>query len=522
MQEPSKPLKVAVVGSGPSGISAAKALLEQGVAVTLIDSGQDVPEKVVHASKAVAEKWSTDPTLESIQYVPDSKLHYHNGFPLKTLFGSTYPYDFNDAVTENGASLIGSAARGGFSSIWGASIFPASREDTEGWPITLGDLEPHYRSVLSWVPHAQCKDDLCDSYALYSDVQRPLKLSAQANALLRDLVSAREKLRKRGLVFGRSRLAVRDCEYCGLCLYGCPQQFIYNTAQTLEELLGHPGFEYISNARVTDLEEHEGHVDLILDRDRATRKMSFSRAFLGCGVLNTSMLVARLTGVSRFIAKDCAYFIVPFLRFSRSPQVSKERLHSLAQLFIELEGKSKSDRHTHLQLYSYNYLYEYELARKLGVLSSLLQPLARATIERLLVIQGYISSADSHRIRIDVSAESGVTTLSCVHNPATRGRIRAAVWKLLGLAGYLKGVPLVFATEVSTPGRSFHTGATLPMAANPGANESDVLGRPAGLKRVHIVDASVLPDVPAKVTLTTMANAHRIASLYPQYASLTS
>jgi choline dehydrogenase-like flavoprotein len=43
--------------------------------------------------------------------------------------------------------------------------------------------------------------------------------------------------------------------------------------------------------------------------------------------------------------------------------------------------------------------------------------------------------------------------------------------------------------------------------------ETDVFGRLPGWKRVHLVDASVFPSIPATtITLTAMANAHRIAS----------
>ena len=39
----------------------------------------------------------------------------------------------------------------------------------------------------------------------------------------------------------------------------------------------------------------------------------------------------------------------------------------------------------------------------------------------------------------------------------------------------------------------------------------DPLGRPQGWSRVHAVDASVLPSVPATtITFSVMANAHRI------------
>ncbi len=42
---------------------------------------------------------------------------------------------------------------------------------------------------------------------------------------------------------------------------------------------------------------------------------------------------------------------------------------------------------------------------------------------------------------------------------------------------------------------------------------TDRLGRPHGLKRVHVIDASTFPSISATtITLTAMANARRIAS----------
>jgi choline dehydrogenase-like flavoprotein len=52
------------------------------------------------------------------------------------------------------------------------------------------------------------------------------------------------------------------------------------------------------------------------------------------------------------------------------------------------------------------------------------------------------------------------------------------------------------------------------MRRNPGAFEVDLQGRPTGFSRVHLVDASVFPSLPATtITLSVMANAHRIGSV---------
>ncbi len=73
--------------------------------------------------------------------------------------------------------------------------------------------------------------------------------------------------------------------------------------------------------------------------------------------------------------------------------------------------------------------------------------------------------------------------------------------------------PLTPVSRLGQPGSSFHCGGTFPMRKAPAALETDALGRISGLERVHIVDASVLPSIPATtITLSVMANAHRIAS----------
>jgi choline dehydrogenase-like flavoprotein len=52
------------------------------------------------------------------------------------------------------------------------------------------------------------------------------------------------------------------------------------------------------------------------------------------------------------------------------------------------------------------------------------------------------------------------------------------------------------------------------MSERPAGLETDLLGRPAEMNRVHLVDSSVFPTVPpTTITLTAMANARRIAAL---------
>ena len=52
-------------------------------------------------------------------------------------------------------------------------------------------------------------------------------------------------------------------------------------------------------------------------------------------------------------------------------------------------------------------------------------------------------------------------------------------------------------------------------------NSSDTLGRPNGLRNIHVVDATVLPDIPPQSpTITVMCNSSRIAKTIAQSMSI--
>lgn len=101
-------------------------------------------------------------------------------------------------------------------------------------------------------------------------------------------------------------------------------------------------------------------------------------------------------------------------------------------------------------------------------------------------------------------------------NPRTApamARARRTLGHALRAAGV---VPLPAFRRDARLGNSFHCGGSFPMRREPTGLESDVWGRPAGLRRVHLVDASVFPSIPATtITLSVMANAHRIAARAP-------
>jgi choline dehydrogenase-like flavoprotein len=111
-------------------------------------------------------------------------------------------------------------------------------------------------------------------------------------------------------------------------------------------------------------------------------------------------------------------------------------------------------------------------------------------------------------------APDGRLAATVTANPATNAVMAGAAAALARPFRRAGLWPLRMALRHGAPASSFHAGGTLPMAATPGPGRTDVAGRPFGLSRVHVADASVLPEIPATtITLAVMANAHRIACL---------
>ena len=290
-----------VVGSGPAGISAAMALLARGLEVTMLDAGYELePERtaVVGRLRTMDKKeWDAG----SISVLKENANAHLGGVDLKHIYGSDFPFRGMDSiqpVTMSGARMVRSLARGGLSNVWGGSILPNRSEDITDWPVTLADLEPHYRAVLAFMSHAGQEDELSRLLPLYDSAYDSFLLSCQAAALLKDLRRNSSQLEAEGFFFGHARLAVRfgkgpdtgGCQYCGMCLYGCPGGNIYSTAHSLEKLLLHDKFKYVSGVLVEKIVDgrEDVKIEARLLPDLTRHEFTGQKVLLGAGILSST------------------------------------------------------------------------------------------------------------------------------------------------------------------------------------------------------------------------------------------
>ena len=515
-----------VIGSGPAGAACASALIARGASVLMLDAGiQLEPDRakiVSDLSHAPPSDWPGDQAaLVHGDSNADVKV-----LPQKRLFGSDFPYRESEVKIPwraQGVGISPSLGFGGLSNVWGATMLPLRASDISDWPIKLSDLEEHYRAVVQIMEFAAKRDGLEELLPLPMANPVALKPSRQAELFLGNLERHRDALRARGWHFGQSRVAIRaadtargpGCVYCGHCMTGCVYGCIYNAAYTVHDMQKHANFRYERDVIVTRLRESSGMVTIEGVHRVTGAPLTFEakRVYLGAGVIPTAQIVLRSQPAfdQPLMLRDSQYFLFPIIMKRRVRDVDKEALYTLSQAFIELYRPELSRRAVHLQVYTYSDTIATAVRGSLGPLKMF----ARQLQERLLVVQGYLHSDESPSIQMTLKRDGSKDFLQMdsVSNAETPHAIKKVLRELLSQRGAIGGFAVPPMLQVAQPGRGFHCGGSLPMRAQPGKLETDLMGRPFGWSRIHVVDASVLPTVPATtITFSVMANSHRIAS----------
>ncbi len=503
-----------VIGSGPAGVAAATALLARGRSVTMIDGGKRLEADRAAARDRLAsappELWRdadrTDWQEAQSGAAAGQVRRYGSDFAMEPA-GDTF------VSGQDRFHLRASRAEGGLSNLWGSALLPYAAADMAGWPISAADLAPHIRAVADFMPVAGRSDDL---EALFPSLpmagRTPLAPSPQGARLLARFAAARSALAAIGITTGQARQAVAGgCRLCGQCLHGCPWQLIWKASHQIERLRTDARFTYRPGLIARHLSDDTDGVTVHLADGQSLRA---ARVFLGAGVLETArILMASDPGQRPMTLRDSAHGFLPTLHLWPSPRrPDRGPFHTLTQAFAELQDQSVSPHLVHAQLYSWNNHFERELVQSYARRLPGSAPFWRALARRLIAAQIFLHSDHSAKVRLSLATD-GRLIAAVEPNPGTAATFDKAARSLargLRKAGL---APLTFARRLNPPGSSFHVGASLPMAKAPLSGQSDLAGRPHGLSRIHVIDATVLPAIPATtITLPVMANAHRIAA----------
>ena len=506
-----------MIGSGPAGWASTQGLLQRGFPVTVLDVGHGLETSLMNRLAGLRElaagpnslSWTSDDIADLTSSDRPTRL------AGKLYFGSDAPYRYVEGIgaisSTTGSVLPVSGSRGGLSNVWGAGALTLSRSDLSTWPVNPDDMIRAYAVLSTLTPLLARADDLDVRYPL---VTAPAESPPTSQRFLRVLQHA-DDVRRHGVLLGTARLLAQPlgagCTGCGRCLTGCPFGAIFDSGRLFGDLREHPLVDYRPGAFVESIREHDGGLELgVRGPDGRRAPLHANRVFVAAGAVASVALLQRSGMCSPEVdVRDSQVFYLPALLKSR--WTSDSSLFTLAQVFAVSE---RGDPETDFQLSLYDTSPELaerfalavprHLRRAVGLISPHLA-------KRLVGGIGFLHSEVSGALRVStLNGETKVRPIrSGMTGPALAGVLRE-LRRALGPAGVHLVTPLV---QVPEPGEGFHVGSALPMAAEAGPLRTDPLGRPFGVDRVHVVDASVLPQLhPGPTTYTAMANALRIAS----------
>jgi hypothetical protein len=477
-------MNVAVIGSGPSGWIVAQKLMDLGHNVTIFDPA-------LNADSTIASR------EEMTKKLLAGKLLHGSDFPYRA-----FPH--GPAIKEEGSKTLTSYAQGGLSLVWGATMLPYCAADIKNWPIEFNQLKSGYEYVSQKIPLSSRKDALSEKYDNFSS-QEPLLASPRIDRIIQNLSSTRSQ----DVLIGYSRLAVKvttlksqGCFYCGQCLTGCPSDFIWHAPKIATSVL----VGYVENRVISVKETSDGVSITSVNMDGKVQESGpYDKLFLGAGPIESFRILATSNLVSKTaVMKDSATFFIPIL-LSKSFNLPPEKAFTLSQAFVRIEASSLPAAQIQLYEYSEDLI---DRARKTLPFGRFIPSfIFRWVLRRMVVGIGYLHSEASTAMKISLEENQDVRIFSDNLSIARHRKRTKPYIQTFGKLSKKFGIrPLFLLTKFSRPGEGVHYGSWLPMG-----DTADLLGRPVGVERIHVIDSSVLPSIPAgAITFTIMANAVRI------------
>jgi ferredoxin len=475
-------MRIAILGSGPNAFAAYKALEKLNYSVTIID----------FALAGMAE----DSSLAGLA----GKRH---NFSSWSMF---IPDVFHSRSNLQG-NVMGSAAFGGWSNVWGATIFPLTELESSFWNIDSESLREQQRALAN-------KLDLFDLTVDFQHASFDEGILGHINANKNKLTSPNHFQISNLAISKFSDSPTTGCIRCGACLTGCPYGHIWNSRDGWGDIKETKNLKFEWGIWVKELNEVGGQVVLKGVRNGDTHEYCFDKVFIALGAYQTAALMIRSKICEKVVIKDSPMVVIPFfLPFFRKTTPSRPGV-TLASAFASstfLTGKSQPLVHDFFaQIYGHSDDIEDRILGQAPILRGLPKFLRNIFFSRIGIAMCFFDESFGGVIHVELNSNSEVE-FSPKNYHDNRIRLiniaRKNLWKFK-----LRTLPFFgFLTQV---GMGYHSGASFPHrveALESSENYSDYVGRPNGYTNIHLVDMSVFPRIGSSPpTFNSMVNAHRI------------
>ena len=298
-------------------------------------------------------------------------------------------------------------------------------------------------------------------------------------------------------------------------MHNCPYKLIFNPRYYFEELNKNKNFTYHQNYRVHSLEERNELVNINYTKNfRENKKISAKKVFLCAGpiqdliILNNSNLI---DNKKIFQLKETQQFI--FLAKLNSKNNSKEFSYStLSKINIHISEMMGLKKIINFQIYPYNEIFLQSLTNIFGSLIIILQSFFFKKLNNFVSIQGFLHSDYSNKLILKYNNKIKKFVVTEDKKLNLKDKIKGIINSFSNIFCKEKNIFFYkFPLKITKTGQSYHVGSIFPISKNPTINECDLQGRLKNTKNIHILDSSILPDIPAtSFTFLTLANALRI------------
>jgi len=513
-----------VVGSGPSGVSAAWPLVESGRDVLMIDAGADTELRPRKERPPLHQ--IRDGVPEAASYLLGSDLEAirerGSGSPkLRTAAPENMSAQYQSAnnLSVSGFELVGAALRGGLSNIWGAGVSCYDDADLGNGPLRASDLEPSYKAVSRRVGvSGVANDDMSQGHGIM-DLQEPLPLSPPASKMLQRYTNLR---RRPTTSLGHARLAVLSqekdgrgaCDLNNGCMWGCSQGAIYSSGFDLTRLRKR-GMRYHDDTVVERIVPSDGGfvVYCRLGESGAGLVVSARRIVVAAGPFASTRLV--LAAQERFGERVRIHSSPSAAAACLSPSLLGAALPKRALGMSQLSFSAPIPRASAELGPAVGSLFCADAVSAADLLSAFPTTVVgsgafiRYALPALQLGLFYLPGEYSDNYVQLTRGENGQAALLQVtggYKDDASATLRRVGCRLAYDFARLGVVMLPGSLQISGPGAEVHYGASLPIG-----RETSFFGEVNRMPGLYVADGSVLPRVSAKHhTMTVMANADRI------------
>jgi hypothetical protein len=508
--------KIIIIGSGPAGTWAAKALTDRGIKPLVLDIG-DVPEQLAERPFNFYDEKSKGAINRKDIFLGSDYEALHSVFneylspKLKSpLMRFVTKSSHLNPLKKNDFHALTTSAMGGLANAWGGHVYRFNDDELKNLNLDPKEFKKYYDIISkdlkisgslnepfsTQIPH---EDELCP----------PLKLDPFWEHILKRKKKQIQKIQSKHCYLGHPRIAIdsRKFSYHNLDFFVPSEGDIYSPRFTLQKLIQEDKVEYINKFLFTEYSENSDYVS-VTGKDITsglTKTYKAEKILIACGAINSVRAV--LQSEKAFDRKlpflDNPIVYIPFLNPSLIG--SKQQTESYtAQLNLLLRDQEADYFGTFYNLNSImrsDILFDFPLPLSSAIFAS------RNFLQAMSILQLWAPGKLSSSNTISLNKNNEIELNYDLHEWSD---IPEKVIRNLRKIGIYSHTML---SKKIAPGNSYHYAGSLPMSVTPTQFQTDLNGKLYGKNRVHIVDSSVFPSLPSKnLTYTIMANAYRIAS----------